>query len=541
MINADYLVIGSGIAGLSFALKAARAGTVAIVSKRSIMDAATTYAQGGVAAVLDPADSFESHITDTLTAGAGLCRKDIVDMVVRDAPLRIKELIALGVRFTSENNVDNEYELGLEAGHSHRRIIHAGDITGYEIQKVLIEQARKTPNIRIFENHIAVDLITKGKIERKFAGAGERCFGAYVLNNADGTVDTMTAKAVVLATGGAGKVYLYTSNPDVSTGDGIAMAYRAGALIANMEMIQFHPTCLYHPKAKSFLISEALRGEGGILRLNDGTAFMEKYDSRKEMATRDIVARAIDNEIKMRGLDCVYLDMTHLPAAFLMNRFPNIYDKCLTFGIDLTKDPIPVVPAVHFCCGGIRTDANGQSSISGLYAIGETACTGLHGANRLASNSLLEALVFAERAFQKSSSEDVFPSIPEIPAWNAGCARDSDESVVVKQNWEEIRHFMWNYVGIVRSDKRLARAESRIELLQAEIAQYYWDFFVTNDLIELRNIATAAQLIIRSARLRRESRGLHYTIDHPNTNVAAQDTIICRFSPQQEAVLNETI
>ncbi len=527
--NTDYLIVGNGIAGLSFALKAAQTGTVAVIAKRSLMDAATTYAQGGIAAVLDPEDAFENHISDTLVAGAGLCDKEIVELVVRDAPARIKELIRLGVQFTQEVNVDNDYELGLEAGHSHRRIIHAGDITGAQIQQVLVAHVRNTPNIRVFENHIAVDLITRGKIERKFAGADERCYGAYVLNNADGSVATMTAKTVVLATGGAGKVYLYTSNPDVSTGDGIAMAYRAGAVIANMEMVQFHPTCLYHPKAKSFLISEALRGEGAVLRLADGTAFMEKYDRRKDLAPRDIVARAIDNEIKTRGIDNVYLDITHRPARFLMDRFPNIYQKCFSFGIDLTKDPIPVVPAAHYFCGGVRTDRDGQSSIGGLYVIGETACTGLHGANRLASNSLLEALVFADRAYNKSLQVSARGAVPEIPAWNAGSARNSDESVVVKQNWEEIRHFMWNYVGIVRSDKRLARAASRIELLQAEIAQYYWDFFVTNDLIELRNIATVAQLIISSARKRLESRGLHYTIDHPDMAQTAQSTLIQRF------------
>jgi L-aspartate oxidase len=535
MIETDYLVIGSGIAGLSFALKASRTGTVAIVTKRALADCETGHAQGGVAAVWDRNDSFEQHIQDTLVAGAGLCHQDTVEIVVREGPERIRELIKWGVNFTERETAprsdEHDYELGLEGGHSRRRIFHAGDITGNEIEKVLIDRARQTPGISIYENHIAIDLITTGKLRREFAGADETCWGAYVLDKNSGRVVTILAKAVILATGGVGKVYLYTSNPDVSTGDGIAMAYRCGATIANMEFIQFHPTCLYHPKAKSFLISEAVRGEGAILRTVSGQAFMEKYHPMKDLAPRDIVARAIDAELKTSGADYVYLDITHRPAAFLKKRFPNIYKKCLEFGIDMAKDPIPVVPAVHYCCGGALTNQYGETSIARLFAIGETACTGLHGANRLASNSLLEAMVFAERAFQKARTFVAQRrDAPAIPLWDIGEARDSDESVVVSQNWEEIRHFMWNYVGIVRSTKRLDRAVRRIRLLQTEISEYYWNFIVTSDLVELRNIATVAELIIRSARQRKESRGLHYTINYPGLAPRAADTLLNRFS-----------
>jgi len=532
MIKTDYLIIGSGIAGLNCALKASKLGSVAVITKREISESSTNNAQGGIAAVWGPDDTFEQHVQDTLNAGAGLCDKEIVDIVVREGPDRIKELINWGVKFTvREENMDQEFELGLEGGHSRRRILHAGDITGSEIEQKLVDQVRNTPEIQVYEDHIAIDLITTGKIERQFKGAEEKCWGAYVLDKMNNRIKMFLAKVIIIASGGTGKVYLYTSNPDVATGDGIAMAYRCGATIANMEFIQFHPTCLYHPKAKSFLISEALRGEGGILRLKDGQTFMEKYHSLKELAPRDVVARAIDKELKMRGDDCVFLDMTHHPAKFLKKRFPNIYKKCLEFGIDMAADPIPVVPAAHYCCGGVLTNRDGETSIRNLFAVGETACTGLHGANRLASNSLLEATVFAERIIQKSKEKLLGKEeFPNIPAWDAGQATDSNELVVVSQNWEEIRRFMWNYVGIVRSNRLLERASHRIELLRQEIAEYYWNFIVTSDLVELRNIATVAELIIRSARSRKESRGLHYTLDHPEKLQETSNTLLNRFS-----------
>ncbi|MFH1368351.1 MAG: L-aspartate oxidase [Elusimicrobiota bacterium] len=532
MIKTDFLVIGSGIAGLTFALKASEIGSVAVVTKRGLSESATNYAQGGIAAVWSPEDSFEKHVKDTLIAGAGLCKRSIVEMVVREGPDRIRELIKLGVNFTlSSDSPENDYELGLEAGHSRRRILHAGDITGNEIEKILVKRAGKKQGVRIFEDHIAIDLITTGKIKKKFQRENDACRGAYVLNKKNGKVATFLADTVVLSTGGAGKVYLYTSNPDVSTGDGIAMAYRAGATVANMEFVQFHPTCLYHPLAKSFLISEALRGEGAVLRLKNGRKFMHMYDSRKELAPRDIVARAIDSELKKSGDDFVYLDITGRTRQFLKKRFPNIYRKTLEFGIDMATNPIPVVPAAHYFCGGILTNEFGETSLKRLFALGETACTGLHGANRLASNSLLEALVFSERAFRRVKEAALREPAPQrIPAWDAGTARDSDESVVVSQNWDEIRRFMWNYVGIVRSDKRLQRAIKRIELLQREISEYYWDFTVTSDLIELRNIATVAGIIVRSAKIRRESRGLHYNINHLKTLRKPSDTLINRFS-----------
>jgi len=514
-IKSDFLVIGSGIAGLSFALKAASSGTVSLITKRETSESATFYAQGGIASVSSKEDTFESHIKDTLDAGAGLCDRNIVELVVKDAPAMIRELIDYGVKFTKRTtNGDAELDLGKEGGHSKRRIVHAEDLTGKAVEEALVSAVRSNKNITVYENHIAVNLISHSRFVETIEE--DTVWGAYALDKNTGKIHTFLAKATVLATGGAGKVYLYTSNPDVATGDGIAMAYRIGVPIVNMEFIQFHPTCLYHPKAKSFLISEALRGEGGVLRLKDGEPFMKKHHPMAELAPRDIVARAIDFELKKSGNECVYLDMTHRPAKFLKERFPNIYRKCLEFGIDITAVPIPVVPAAHYTCGGVGTDDHGRTTVKRLYAIGEVACTGLHGANRLASNSLLESLVFAERA--SINAKEVIKEaveIPPIPPWETRGAVISDEAVVISQTWDEVRRFMWNYVGIARSDKRLERAKRRINIVKEEINEYYWDFTITGDLVELRNIATVADLIIRSATLRKESRGLHYNIDYP--------------------------
>ncbi len=515
----DILIIGSGIAGLSLALRLAPRTRIHIVTKGPLREGASLYAQGGISAVLDKDDSIASHIEDTLAAGAGLGNPDIVKFTVEHGKQSIQWLIDHGVPFTQEASTDGsvDYHLTREGGHSHRRVIHAADATGRAIETTLETQVRAHPNIELFEQHIAVDLITSGKL-----GLGaQRCLGAYVFDRQAATVEVFRARFVVVATGGAGKVYVYTSNPDVATGDGIAMAWRAGCRIANMEFVQFHPTCLYHPQAKSFLITEAVRGEGGRLLLPDGTPFMHKFDARGELAPRDIVARAIDHEMKRLGAPCVYLDISDKSPEFIQQHFPTVYARCFEFGFDITQEPIPVVPAAHYTCGGVMTDRDGRTDIDGLYAIGEVAFTGLHGANRMASNSLLECLVFAASASADISSQlAMAPIPPPLPEWDESRVTDSDEEVVVAHNWEELRRFMWDYVGIVRTDKRLHRAKRRVDLLLSEIAEYYVNFSVTNDLLELRNLALVADLIIRSALLRKESRGLHYTLDYPLTNTS---------------------
>jgi L-aspartate oxidase len=507
-IETDYLVLGSGIAGLNFALRAAEHGRVLVMAKKAIDDTNTNWAQGGVAAVWSPDDSFDQHVEDTLVVGDGLCDRRIVELCVREGPAQIERLLELGVSL--DRQPGGELDLTREGGHSQRRVVHYADVTGREIQRALIDAAKRHPNITLQDDHIAVDLLSLAKY-----GGEPACFGAYVLDKRSGRVVTVVARATVLATGGAGKVYVYTSNPDVATGDGIAMAYRIGAAVSDMEFVQFHPTVLYHPHAKSFLISEALRGEGGILRLANGDTFMEKYHPLKSLGPRDVVARAIDNELKRSGADSVFLDMTHLDADFLRARFPNIHERCLALGVDMTKHPIPVVPAAHYMCGGVKTDDRGATTVRNLYAIGETAATGLHGACRLASNSLLEGMVMSTRAAEHvRGSELVRPA--NVAPWEAGRATDSHDAIVVALNWDEIRRFMWSYVGIVRTDKRLERARRRIEILRDEIREYYWDFKITADLIELRNLALVAHLIIESARRRKESRGLHYTLDYPD-------------------------
>jgi L-aspartate oxidase len=507
-LETDYLVIGSGVAGLYFALEASAHGTVTIVTKRAPDDANTTWAQGGISAVLGEGDSFEKHIEDTLRVGDGLCHRDAVEKCVREGPGHI---LALAEKYGAEfgREPGGGFELGREGGHTARRIVHAKDATGREVERALLEAvAARADRITVLRDHMAIDLLSAAKY-----GGPDACFGAYVFDTRTGDIKTVVARATVLASGGCGKVYLYTTNPDVATGDGIAMAYRAGAKIANMEFIQFHPTCLFHHYEKSFLISEALRGEGGVLKLKSGQTFMERYHEMKSLAPRDVVARAIDAELKRTGDEYVVLDMTHLDAAFVKDRFPMIYARCLELGIDITTQPIPVVPAAHYTCGGVVCDLRGRSSVQNLYAIGEVSMSGLHGACRLASNSLLEGLVYAKAA--ADDARDAKPIRPPgVAPWTSGAATDSDDAVVVSQNWDEIRRLMWNYVGIVRTDKRLERARRRIELIREEIREYYWNFKVTSDLLELRNLALCAHLIIESARRRKESRGLHYTLDY---------------------------
>jgi len=543
-IKTDFLILGSGIAGLTYALKVSPYGSVAIVTKKDKKESSTNYAQGGIATVVDPEDSFDSDIRDTITAGDGLCKLDVVKMVVNEGPERIGDLINWGVPFSkTKKGRKASYDLGREGGHSNRRILHAGDLTGKEVEKILLKRVAACPNIRIFENHISIDLITAKKLGQKNLSKNV-CCGAYVLDIKKNMIHTFISKVTLLATGGACKTYIYTSNPDISTGDGVAIAFRAGARIADMEFIQFHPTCLYHTEAKNFLISEAVRGEGAVLRLEDGTPFMEKYHPLKDLAPRDIVARAIDTQLKKSGADCVYLDISHRRSSFIKNRFPNIYQRCLSNNINMATDPIPVVPAAHYICGGVMTNSFGETNITGLFASGEVACTGLHGANRLASNSLLEALVFSHRAAISSVKEVDERSYPKtvIPAWDPGNAMDIDESVIITHNWDEIRRLMWNYVGIVRSNKRLQRAKRRIHLLQKEISDYYWDFIIHSDLIELRNIATVAELVILCALKRKESRGLHYTIDYPakDKRNGKRDTVM-QIRPKKNIVLGSKL
>ena len=516
--NFDVLIIGSGLAGQSAALRLAGHCRVALVSKRGLEDSASGWAQGGIAAVLDSQDSIEAHIRDTLVAGAWLNDEQATRFVVENGRRAIDWLIAQGVPFTQD---ESGYHLTREGGHSARRVIHVADATGSAVQETLTRQVRATHNIKVFENHIAIDLITGAKL-----GTGEnRCFGAHVLNSRSGDVITISAPNTLIATGGAGKVYLYTTNPDTSTGDGVAMAWRAGCRVANMEFIQFHPTCLYHPQAKSFLISEAVRGEGGLLRLPDGTRFMPRHDERAELAPRDIVARAIDFEMKKRGLDCVYLDITHKGEEFIRAHFPNIHARCLELGIDIASEPIPVVPAAHYTCGGIISDLRGRTDVKGLYVAGEASCTGLHGANRLASNSLLECLVFAEAAVNDILGRKTSRP-PRLPQWDESRVTNADEEVVISHNWDELRRFMWDYVGIVRTTKRLKRAQNRIRLLKWDIEEFYANFRVSHDLIELRNLVVTADLIIRCAMRRKESRGLHFSRDYPETLPHAKSTIL---------------
>lgn len=527
--NYDVLIIGSGAAGLTLALNLPRDQCVAVLSKGKIGAGSTKWAQGGIAAVLESTDSLDAHVEDTLVAGAGLCDEKAVRFVVERGPEAIENLINLGVDFDKTDKVAEDgygYHLTREGGHSHRRIIHAADATGRAVQHTLNDRVREAENIDIFTDYMAVDLITNRHLVDERPDS-DQIHGAYVLNLLTGKVETLSARATVIATGGASRVYQYSSNPDAATGDGIAMAWRAGARVSNMEFNQFHPTCLYNPKAKTYLITEAMRGEGAVLRLPDGERFMDRFDSRAELAPRDIVARAIDHEMKRLGATNLYLDISHRDPDFIVSHFPNIYRHCLSLDIDITKDPIPVVPAAHYTCGGILTDVNGRTDIERLYAIGECSSTGLHGANRMASNSLLECLVYGQ-----SAARHISDTLAETPNqaiakdWDESQVTDSDEEVVVMHNWHEVRRFMWDYVGIVRTDKRLARAKNRVDLLAKEIEEYYGNFCVTADLLELRNIVTVADLIIRSAQARKESRGLHFTADYPDLAETLKNTIL---------------
>ncbi|MDT8364160.1 MAG: L-aspartate oxidase [Nitrosomonas sp.] len=531
----DVLIIGSGLAGMTLALNLAKTHKVALVTKKELNNSASAWAQGGIAAVLSIEDSPDAHIRDTLIAGAGLCDETMTRYIIENGSTAISWLIEHGVNFTRDDHNTTGFHLTREGGHSVRRIIHSDDATGKVIQLTLGEQVLQHPNIDVLEQHIAVDLITSQKLELQSSPTeGNRCHGAYILDKTTGRVCTIGAQNTILATGGTGKVYLYTTNPDVATGDGVAMGWRAGCRIANMEFIQFHPTCLYHPHTKSFLISEAVRGEGGLLKLPDGTRFMPQHDARAELAPRDIVARAIDFEMKKRGLDCVFLDISHKPADFLKQHFPTIYKFCLSLGIDITRESIPVVPAAHYTCGGVITDQRGRTGIDNLYAVGETAHTGLHGANRLASNSLLECLVIGMSAAKDITQQPPSPK-PILPDWDESRVTDADEEIVISHNWDELRRFMWSYVGIVRTSKRLQRAQHRIDLLHEEINEYYSNFRVSSDLLELRNLVCTADLIIQGAMLRHESRGLHYSLDFPDTLPQGVDTILMRKQTQPKA------
>ena len=524
----DVLIVGSGLAGLSAALLLPADKRVAVITKRAVSEGSSGWAQGGIAAVWSKDDSFAAHVDDTLVAGAGLCDLEATRFVVENAPKAIAWLQTMGVPFSEE---DGHLHLTREGGHSARRIVHVTDATGAAVQRTLIDKVQKTPNITLFENHTLIDLITTDKLAAHHSSPmdaavhSNHCLGLYALDSDTDQVLTFAAPQTILATGGAGKVYLYTTNPDTATGDGIAAAWRAGCRVQNMEFIQFHPTCLYHPHAKSFLISEAVRGEGGRLLLPDGTRFMPAHDPRAELAPRDIVARAIDFEMKKGGFDCVYLDISHQPLSFLQEHFPNIYARCLELGIDISKQPIPVVPAAHYTCGGVLADLHGRTDITGLYAIGETACSGLHGANRLASNSLVECMVFAQATTQDIVRSHSAPSVA-LPAWDESRVTDADETVVISHNWDELRRFMWDYVGIVRTNKRLERAAHRVALLQDEIHEFYASFHVTRDLLELRNLVQVADLIVRSAQARHESRGLHFSRDYPNLLDEALPTLL---------------